>query len=477
MPAQAAISLPTAPAAWRTAASPRTAPAAWSAELERIAWRYHTTGSWVGGILNLFFILNDVALAPALALRFGLVRTAVSAIIISLLLMRKAWRWGPHAFLFVPYLLISVENAYMWSFMPEELFRVHALAYAVLFAGASMIVLWPLRWSLAIAVLTLVANCWFLAPGAHLNAAGVMVNGGTLVGAVLVIATLLGHTRYRQTRSEVMLRAELQASTAEAQRQREVIAAAHRDLTASIRYSKRIQQAVMPDQRVLEGRVKEHFILHRPRDIVSGDLHWCAKAGPCTVIAAADCTGHGVPGALMSILGSTLLRSIVNEEAGVRPAAILGRLRADIITALGRNNGDGPSDGMDIALCTIDHGARTLHFAGAYNPLYRVRNGELTEVAGDRMPIGAHVAPAEPFTEHSLALREGDMFYLCSDGFQDQFGGRDDRKFGRARLKELLRSIAADTCREQERKLLNALELWQQDRPAVDDVLVVGFRV
>lgn len=477
MPAQATLSFPSALARWRTsAARPAQAPS-WNAELERIAWRFHTTGSWVAGILNLCFILNDVAVVPALAPRFALVRSVVSTIIIALLLFRRHWRWGPHAFVFVPYVLISAENAYMWAQLPVELFRVHALAYAVLFVGASMILVWPLRWSLAIASATLLANAWSLSSTSALALPEVMVNGGTLLTAVIVIATLLGHTRYRQTRREVILREQLEARTTEAREQREVIEAAHRDLTASIRYSQRIQQAVMPDHHVLTGHVKDHFILHRPKDIVSGDFHWCAHVGGRTVIAAADCTGHGVPGALMSILGSTLLRSIVNEVDGTRPALILDRLRDGIIAALGRQRGEGPTDGMDIALCVIDREARTLRYAGAYNPLYRVHNGVLEELAGDRMPIGPHVAPVGPFTEHTIALQEGDMFYLCSDGFQDQFGGKDDRKFGRARLKELFRSIATEPCREQERKLLNALELWQQDRPALDDVLVIGFRV
>jgi serine phosphatase RsbU (regulator of sigma subunit) len=378
---------------------------------------------------------------------------------------------------FVPYLLISAENAYMWGQLPVELFRVHALAYAVLFVGASMILLWPLGWSLAIAALTLLLNTWSLGQSAQLTPAEAMVNGGTLLAAVIIIATLLGHTRFRQTRREVILRAQLQASTAEARAQREVIEAAHRDLTASIRYSQRIQQAVMPDHHVLHGRVKEHFVLHRPKDIVSGDFHWCAHVGGRTVIAAADCTGHGVPGALMSILGSTLLRSIVNEAPEAGPEVMLDQLRNGIIAALGHQRGEGPTDGMDIALCVIDQDARLLHFAGAYNPLYRVHGTELIEVQGDRMPIGAHVAPARPFTAHTLPLQAGDMYYLCSDGFQDQFGGTGDRKFGRARLKELFRSVAAEPCVEQERRLLSALELWQQDRPALDDVLVIGFRV
>jgi serine phosphatase RsbU (regulator of sigma subunit) len=477
MPAPATLSFPLALARWRASAeSPPTAPA-WNAELERIAWRYHVIGGWVAAVLNLCFILNDVALVPGLAARFAVLRIGVSAVILGLLLLRRHWRWGPYAFMFVPYMLISLENATMWAQLPVDLFQLHALAYAVLFVGASMVLVWPLRWSLAIAVSTIAANCWSLMDSPYMTPAEVMVNGGTLLAAVIIIATLLGQTRYLRTRREVILRGQLKARTVEAHQQREVIEAAHRDLQASIRYSQRIQQAVMPDPQVLRGRVKEHFILHRPKDIVSGDFHWCTQAGPYTVIAAADCTGHGVPGALMSILGSTLLRSIVNEGNGMHPASILERLRGGIIAALGRQSGEGPSDGMDIALCVIDHEGGTLSFAGAYNPLYHVHDGQLIELAGDRMPIGPHMAPTSPFTEHSITLTEGDMFYMCSDGFQDQFGGRGDRKFGRTRLKDLLRSIHTDSCRDQERKLLHALELWQQDRPALDDVLVIGFRV
>lgn len=476
MPAQA-LSFPTALARWRTLTARPAAPAAWNIELERVAWRYHVTGSWVAGVLNVCFILNDVAVVPELALRFAVVRAVVSGIIILLLLGRKHWPWGPHAFVFVPYVLISVENAFQWAQLPVDVFRVHALAYAVLFVGASMILLWPLRWSLIIAAVTLLSNAWFLGHSAQLSPSEVMVNGGTLLTAVIIIATLLGHTRYRQTRKEVILREQLQARTDEAREQRAVIEAAHRDLTASIRYSQRIQQAVMPDHHVLDGRVKDHFILHRPKDIVSGDFHWCAQVGHCTVIAAADCTGHGVPGALMSILGSTLLRSIVNEGTMLHPAKILDRLREGIIAALGQQRGEGPNDGMDIALCVIDHQARELRYAGAYNPLYRVHQGALLEHTGDRMPIGPHVVAVGAFTEHTVPLHEGDMYFLCSDGFQDQFGSKSNRKFGRSRLKELFRSIASEPCREQERRLLNALEHWQQEQPALDDVLVIGFRV
>ena len=444
------------------------------AELDRMAWRYHVTGAWVAALLNPLFILNDLAIIPEHWERFAGVRLAVSACIVFALLGRKWLGLSPRSFLLVPYLLISLENAYMWSFMGPELFRMHTLAYAVLFVGASMIAFWPLGWSLVVAVASLLANAWFLGQHSALAPADIMANGGTLLSCVVVISTLLSHNRWRLAKREVRLRLQLKASTEKERAQKELIEAAHNDLTDSIRYSQRIQQAVLPKDDVLGRQFREHFVLDRPRDIVSGDFHWCAQVGDRTIVAVADCTGHGVPGALMSILGSTLLKTIVLDQGEHRPATILDRLREELITAL--RGKDGLSDGMDMAICVVDHAAGELRYAGAYNPLYRIRDGVLEQVDADRMPVGLHAGNMTAFTEQVLDLRRGDMYYLCSDGLQDQFGGPDDRKFGRGRLKQLLTEVAHLPASEQQRRVEGALQLWQQDHPSVDDILVLGFR-
>ena len=444
------------------------------AELDRMAWRYHVTGAWVAALLNPLFILNDLAIIPEHWERFAGVRLAVSACIVFALLGRKWLGLSPRSFLLVPYLLISLENAYMWSFMGPELFRMHTLAYAVLFVGASMIAFWPLGWSLVVAVASLLANAWFLGQHSALAPADIMANGGTLLSCVVVISTLLSHNRWRLAKREVRLRLQLKASTEKERAQKELIEAAHNDLTDSIRYSQRIQQAVLPKDDVLGRQFREHFVLDRPRDIVSGDFHWCAQVGDRTIVAVADCTGHGVPGALMSILGSTLLKTIVLDQGEHRPATILDRLREELITAL--RGKDGLSDGMDMAICAVHHTAGELRYAGAYNPLYRVRVGVLEQVDADRMPVGLHAGNMTAFTEQVLDLRRGDMYYLCSDGLQDQFGGPDDRKFGRGRLKQLLTEVAHLSAPEQQRRVEGALQLWQQDHPSVDDILVLGFR-
>ncbi|MCB0817334.1 MAG: hypothetical protein KDB77_07435, partial [Flavobacteriales bacterium] len=261
------------------------------AELDRMAWRYHVTGAWVAALLNPLFILNDLAIIPEHWERFAGVRLAVSACIVFALLGRKWLGLSPRSFLLVPYLLISLENAYMWSFMGPELFRMHTLAYAVLFVGASMIAFWPLGWSLVVAVASLLANAWFLGQHSALAPADIMANGGTLLSCVVVISTLLSHNRWRLAKREVRLRLQLKASTEKERAQKELIEAAHNDLTDSIRYSQRIQQAVLPKDDVLGRQFREHFVLDRPRDIVSGDFHWCAQVGDRTIVAVADCTG------------------------------------------------------------------------------------------------------------------------------------------------------------------------------------------
>lgn len=446
-------------------------------ELEKRAQRIHTLGAWVAAAANMAFVLNDMVVAPDHWQRFGTVRALVGACILLGLFIRKRFGLGPAILLFIPYTLISAQNAYMWSYMDADAFRDHTLAYATLFLGGSMIALWAVRWSVLVLLASVVANVWFLSAQSQLAFGEIMANGGNLMITVALIATLMVHNRYRLAKRELILREQLQKATQEAHEQRALIEAAHKDLTASIRYSQRIQQAVLPKVDGMAGHVAEHFVLHRPKDIVSGDFHWCAHFEGRTVIAAADCTGHGVPGALMSILGSTLLKKVVADERELRPAAILDRLRDEVIEVLNQQQQEGPKDGMDIALCVVDHKSGRVHYAGANNPLYLVRNGELTELRADRMPVGQHFVEATAFTEHELETSPGDMFYLCSDGYQDQFGGIDGRKFGRARMRDLLAEVAQLPAGEQQRRLTQALELWQHDRPAVDDVLVLGFRV
>ena len=265
------------------------------------------------------------------------------------------------------------------------------------------------------------------------------------------------------------------------------------EITDSIRYAKYIQSSILPKPEQFETFLGEYFILYKPKDIVSGDFYWISSIENKTIIAAADCTGHGVPGAFMSMLGTALLNEIINNEYITHPDVILNRLREEVIKSLKQKGERGEQkDGMDIALCTLDLENMRLQFAGANNPLYLIRNSnlekvgelrcELTsddrlyEIKGDLMPIGIY-DKMENFTSHEINIFKSDSFYLFSDGFPDQFGGPDGKKFGYKLFRELLLKNNSATMADQRFILEKNLNEWTVIRSQIDDILVIGFKI
>ena len=257
--------------------------------------------------------------------------------------------------------------------------------------------------------------------------------------------------------------------------QRDQIAYQKRHITDSIIYAKRIQTALLPSLELFSDKL-EHFVLYKPLDIVSGDFYWVSRKDNIQVIIAADCTGHGVPGAFMSMLGVTMLNEIVNEKHIFMPDQIIENLRQGVISALKQvADEDTVKDGMDISICTIDFDKDILWFAGANNPLYIVRNGELLHYRADKMPVAIHYR-MQPFTLHKIDLRKGDAFYILSDGYADQFGGPNEKKFMTTQLRKLLIEIAGKPMLEQGEWLDNTFESWRGTNPQVDDVILIGVR-
>lgn len=256
-------------------------------------------------------------------------------------------------------------------------------------------------------------------------------------------------------------------------------------ITDSIVYARRIQTAILPPQMLIDSLIPNNFILYKPKDIVSGDFYWCDLVGSLSTIAAVDCTGHGVPGAFMSIVGSNQLNMAVRENPNMSASEILDSLnrgvsetlRQDLLLAedTGRER---VRDGMDIALCMIDYGKNIVQFAGAYNPLYIVRNGELIEYKADKIAIGSFIdAPEKKYTCNTVEVQKGDMLYIFSDGYADQFGGEKGRKYMYKHFKEFLVSIA-DKPMDEQRNLLDEEHLnWRGETPQLDDVIVIGIRI
>ncbi|MDY0199407.1 MAG: tetratricopeptide repeat protein [Tenuifilaceae bacterium] len=280
--------------------------------------------------------------------------------------------------------------------------------------------------------------------------------------------------------------------------QRDQIADQQRLITDSITYASRIQNAVLPSQTTMVQLPWESFVLYKPKNIVSGDFYWTAKlSNGKTLIAAADCTGHGVPGAFMSMLGITLLRDIASREGSISPADILLQMREMVILSLNQQVGKiDHSDGMDMALVIIDEQSLEMEFAGAYQSAIVVRkndyndipesksiisikgeNGTLIEIKGDKMPIGHHVLVDKSFTNKQFKLQKNDMLYLYSDGYADQFGGPKNKKFLMQNFRELLMDVHHLSCNEQEDILTTTIEEFKGTRKQVDDMLVLGLRI
>ncbi len=260
-----------------------------------------------------------------------------------------------------------------------------------------------------------------------------------------------------------------------AENQRDQIAYQKKHITDSIEYAKRIQTALLPSLELFSDRI-EHFVLYKPRDIVSGDFYWVNEIDQKQFIIAADCTGHGVPGAFMSMLGVSFLNEIISNKGIYHPDEILNELRAEIISALKQvEGGSDVKDGMDMTVCVIDYKNDTLEFAGANNPLYLISDGDLTLIKGDKMPVSVH-EEMENFSLHKLKLQKGDTFYTFSDGYADQFGGPNMKKFLTKNFRNLILEIQDQSLLEQAKILDKTFEDWRDDLEQVDDVTVIGVR-
>jgi sigma-B regulation protein RsbU (phosphoserine phosphatase) len=252
----------------------------------------------------------------------------------------------------------------------------------------------------------------------------------------------------------------------------------NREITCSIQYASRIQSALLYPDTDLKRLFQSYFILNRPKDIVSGDYYWMAGKDDQALVAVADCTGHGVPGAFMSILGVSLLNEIINKTLILRANEILNQLRGQVIKSLhqtGRN--DETRDGMEMALCIIDFGKMKIQFAGAFRPLYLLRNGDMLELNGDNMPIGIYEDEESSFTNKELPFKKGDVIYLFTDGYLHQMGGDNRKTFKSQNFKKLLLDIHTFPLQKQRELLEEKLNVWQGDLEQVDDILVVGIKL
>ncbi len=448
----------------------------------------HILVSWIGIALNLVWFLGDYLSIPEYWISFLIFRIVVSGISAIALLSKNILNISLYTCMFILVLGISIQNAYMWSVMDIPHLQKHAFAYMVLFIGVGMMVLWEMKLSIILLIITITSNVFFYILNSPLTVDEFITNGGLLVLTVLIFCVFLIRNRYRLTYKEIKSRLELEKSKTLIELQKEEVDEKNEEIISSLRYAKRLQEALLPPKNLLDAFLKEnYFILYNPRDIVCGDFYWARKIKTTPtngtpkdylLIAVADCTGHGVPGAFMSLLGSNFLHQSAVEKNVNTPAEALDFLNQKIITTLNHGYGEVEiRDGMDISLIAIDLESKQLAYSGANNPIYIVRKKTLECIKANKQAIGNMNDVVLPYDNRTTQLESDDCIYLFTDGYADQFGGPKGKKLMRKQFEETLIAASDKPMKEQKHILETTFNDWKGNLEQVDDVCVVGIRI
>jgi serine phosphatase RsbU (regulator of sigma subunit) len=305
--------------------------------------------------------------------------------------------------------------------------------------------------------------------------------GSAAVSVLLLALAIISFLKFKQNRKAKSLleyqNQEILRSKKSIEIQKMKLESWNQNITDSIEYAKSIQEGIMNKNNFKEN-ILSSFVFYRPKDIVSGDFYWYSRQEGCDILALIDCTGHGVAGAFMTVIANATMNQIVNEEKEIEPHKILAKLDVKVMDILKQKEVTTANHSMDVALCKIDYGKKTLTFSGAKRPLYVVENNQLKEFRGNNFTVGEYFnTPEKKFTFQEIDLEENQTFYLSSDGFADQFGFNTQKKYLRKRFKSLLESIANKSLPEQGKSLEKEMKRWQGEMEQTDDMLVIGFRV
>lgn len=298
----------------------------------------------------------------------------------------------------------------------------------------------------------------------------VLILASTIAFIMALIAIFVVYRSYKQNKRNAL----------ELQDKNKVIEEKNKEITDSINYARLIQQSLLASENVLHQNLKQHFILYKPKDIVSGDFYWAHESSTGFLIAAVDCTGHGVPGAFMSLIGKENLDKAVKTEES--PGKILAELNRNVKSSLKQNEENGSRDGMDASLLkikAIDSHTAEITYSGANRPLYILKHesGQITEIKATKQAIGGFTPDNQLYDEHTILLKSNDMVFLCSDGYADQFGGAQSKKLSTKRFKEFLISLPNDSPQQQKEKLDAYFNDWKGNQEQLDDILVIGIKI
>ena len=447
-------------------------------ELEETSKKYHITGAWIAAILDPLFAITDYINIPDHFLQILFVRLFVAVVSLCMIFGEKKYKFPSFIVIFVPFTLISVQNAYTFFLIENKDIVGHSLNYMALFVGASMFVLWRWVYSVFVIGLSLVISLIFIFANKHLDKELFLLEGGFLLMIVGFLMIMLIKFRYDLTIKEIKARLALKLANIEIEQQKVLVEDKNTKITSSIVYAKKIQNAVLGDIDVIKGYFSDAMVLFKPKDILSGDFYWFHenKQDNVRVVVGADCTGHGVPAALMTVLGHTFLNEIVIHSKIYEASEILKELDSRIIENLNKNTkDDAVNDGMDV--CVLVFIDDKILFSAAKNSLYIVANNFNTSVRGSKFPVGSNQYENKVFEQHEIDANKGDKLYIFSDGFHDQFGGGKDTKFLSSRFRQLLTETAIMPMEQQKKILDKTFEDWKGKTKQTDDVLVIGITV
>ncbi len=447
-------------------------------EFYRSTEKFHIIAAWVGIVLNLVWFVGDYFVLPAYWVPFLIFRAVTSSITILLLFTKKLTGFSIYTIVFVLVLGLTIQNAYMWSVMDLAHLQKHTFAYMALFIGVGMLILWNWWFSVALLVATVVSNIIFYKINSPLTVDEFLINGGLLILTVAIFCIFLIRTRYNLTRSEIRNRLALEQSRNIIEEERNIIQKKNREITDSLNYASRIQKAVIPAEDEFKKSFIESFVLFKPRDIVSGDFYWITEIDNKVYYATADCTGHGVPGGFVTMLGLSFLEEIFLILKIKKPDEALNTLREKIINS-SKTSVENSQDGMDITLCCVDKKTNILTYAAANNSFFVLRDNEIIELKADKQPCGLFFK-SKPFTFHEFQLNKGDCIYTFTDGYADQFGGPgggEGKKYMYKQFENVLLTNHKKDFTLQKQILETEIDKWKGNLEQVDDILVIGVRI
>lgn len=452
----------------------------WQKELEKAAIKYHIAGSWMAIVLNPLFVITDVINIPEYWKLMLVLRLSVSIVTIVVVFFWRFLYLRSYSLIAIPFLLIAFQESYAYSLIGADQILAHSVNYVTLLIGGGMFIIWKWKYSVGACIITFCSTFVFAYCNPLIPVDVFLLKGGLILITVAVFMVFLIETRRALTLKEIKARLALVESNKELVKQKDIIEEKNERITSSITAAKRIQDAILGSRERLNICFNDSFIFFQPKDVLSGDFYWFYydEKQDVKIVIVGDCTGHGVPAALTTVLGSSILNEIIIKHNITQPDAILNLLDQKIIENFteGISESASVNDGMDVGVLVFKDDK--IYFSGANSPLFYISEGKIHQIKGSRFPIGcSYYEQKKKFDLEVIDRDIVERLFLFSDGFPDQLGGENDRKYLKKNYRSFLEDTSVLPINEQGGLLVNEFIKWKGDEEQTDDVLVVGIQL